>query len=263
MRPNDKPSWSDFQLQKNKTVFSAGSKFSGVKFKQYDVYRDSSFDRKFVNYMPQISYQYNFKQRESLRLSYNGNNDQPTLEQIQPIPNNQNPLNTILGNPNLDPSFKNSFRGNYYSYKVLSNQYFSVNGSYNFTLDPIISNVVTNERGQSISQFVNLKNKAATSYYLNSNFGKTIKAIDMSAGIGLSASKNLNYNYINTKLNQTKNSTYSLNLNLSKNKEKSIILMLASDLLTTFLMQVSTKIVIVMVGGLMEISGPVYNCLSN
>ncbi|HKO75936.1 MAG TPA: outer membrane beta-barrel protein, partial [Flavobacterium sp.] len=209
-----------FNYKKNKTVFSFGSKFSGVNFKQYDVYTDRSLKQKFINYMPQITYQYNFKQREVLRLSYNGNTDQPTLDQIQPIGNNQNQLNTIVGNPNLDPSFRNNFRGNYYSYKVLSNQFFSVNGSYNFTLDPIISNVVTNDRGQSISQFVNLKNKAATSYYLGSNFGKTIKAIDMSAGIGLSANKNVDYNYINTKLNQTKNSSYSFNLNLSKYKEK-------------------------------------------
>ncbi|WP_348798382.1 outer membrane beta-barrel family protein [Flavobacterium adhaerens] len=209
-----------FNYKKNKTVFSFGSKFSGVNFKQYDVYRDSSFKRKFINYMPQINYQYNFKQRESLRLSYNGNTDQPTLEQIQPIANNQNPLNTILGNPNLDPSFRNNFRGNYYSYKVLSNQFFSINGSYNFTLNPIVSDVVTNDRGQSISQFVNLDNKATTSYNLNTNFGKTIKAIDLNAGIGLSASKNVNYNYINTQLNQTKNSTYTFNLEFSKQKEK-------------------------------------------
>ncbi|KAF2341967.1 outer membrane beta-barrel protein [Flavobacterium tistrianum] len=209
-----------FNYKKNKTVFSFGSKFSGVHFKQYDVYSDSSFKQKFINYMPQINYQYNFKQRESLRLSYNGNTEQPTLDQLQPIRNNQNQLNTIVGNPNLDPSFKNTLRGSYYSYKVLTNQYFSVNGSYVFTLNPIISSVVTNERGESISKFVNLENKATTSYYLNSNFGKTIKAIDMTAGIGISANKNVNYNYINTQLNQTKNSSYSLNLNLSKYKEK-------------------------------------------
>ncbi|MWB93325.1 outer membrane beta-barrel protein [Flavobacterium sp. GA093] len=209
-----------FNYKKNKTVLSFGSRFSGVNFKQYDVYTDTYFKQKFVNYMPQLNYQYNFKQRESLRFSYNGNTDQPTLEQIQPIRNNQNQLNTILGNPNLDPSFRNNFRGSYYSYKVLTNQYFSINGSYNFTLNPIISNVVTNDRGQSVSQFVNLNDKAATSFYLNSNFGRTIKAIDMTAGIGLSTNKNVNYNYINTKLNQTKNSSYSLNANLSKYKDK-------------------------------------------
>ena len=80
--------------------------------------------------------------------------------------------------------------------------------------------MVTNDRGESISQFVNLKDKATTGYFLNTNFGKTIKAIDMNAGIGFSANKNVNYNYINTKLNQTKNSSYSFNLNLSKYKEK-------------------------------------------
>ncbi len=209
-----------FNYKKNKTIFSAGSRFSDVNFKQYNVYTDTYFRRKFVNYMPQINYQYNFKQRESLRLSYNGNTEQPTLEQLQPIRNNQNQLNTIVGNPNLDPSFKNNFRGSYYSYKVLTNQYFSVSSSYTFTLNPVISNVLTNDRGESISKFVNLKDKAATSFYLNSNFGKTIKAIDLSAGIGLSANKNVNYNYINTQLNQTKNSTYSINLNLSKYKDK-------------------------------------------
>lgn len=209
-----------FNYKKDKTIFSAGSKFSDVNFKQYNVYTDTNFKRKFVNYMPQVNYQYNFKQRESLRLSYNGNTEQPTLDQLQPIRNNQNQLNTILGNPNLDPSFRNNFRGSYFSYKVLSNQYFSINSSYTFTLNPIISNVATNDRGESVSQFINLKDKAATSFNFNGNFGQTIKAIDLSAGIGLSANNNVNYNYINTQLNQTKNSSYSVNVNLSKYKDK-------------------------------------------
>jgi hypothetical protein len=209
-----------FNYKKNKTTFSAGSRFSDVNFKQYNIYTDTNFKRKFVNYMPQANYLYNFKQREFLRLSYNGNTEQPALEQLQPIRNNQNQLNTIIGNPDLDPSFKNNFRGSYFSYKVLSNQYFSINSSYTFTLNPIISNVATNDRGESVSQFVNLKDKAATSFYFSTNFSQKIKAVDISTGIGLSTNNTVNYNYINTQLNQTKNSSYSINVTLSKYKDK-------------------------------------------
>ncbi|QPH37791.1 outer membrane beta-barrel family protein [Pedobacter endophyticus] len=213
-----------FNYKKDKTIISFGSKFSGVDYKQYDVYKDEYYKRNFINYMPQASYQYNFKQRSSLRLRYNGSTNQPSIDQIQPFRNNTDQLNTVIGNPDLDPSFRNNFNASYNSYKVLSDQYFWLSSSYSFTLNPIISDVTTSKGGKSTSRFVNLDDKMTTNFSLYSNFGRKIKAIDMNVGFNANFSANSSYNYITTdmitQLNKTKNSNYGVSLEVSKYQEK-------------------------------------------
>ncbi|RZK04497.1 MAG: hypothetical protein EOO43_22330, partial [Flavobacterium sp.] len=129
-----------FNYKKGKSVLNVGSKFSGVNFKQEDLYNQVRYDRKFVNYMPQAMYQYNFSQQKSFRINYNGNTQQPNLEQIQPIRVNTDPLNITLGNPDLRPSFRSSLNASYNSYKVLSSQSIYISGYYSFTNNPIVSN---------------------------------------------------------------------------------------------------------------------------
>ncbi|WP_443937047.1 outer membrane beta-barrel family protein [Pedobacter sp. MW01-1-1] len=220
-----------FNYKKDKTVLDFGSKFSGVNFKQYDVYNDVYFKRNFINYMPQVSYRYNFKQRTSLSVRYYGNTNQPSIDQIQPVRNNLDQLNQNVGNPLLNPSFSSSLNASFNSYKVISDQYFWLSTSYRFALDPIISDVTTSSGGQSISRFVNLNDKTSKGFSVYSNFGRKVKAIDMNIGFNAQVSSNVSYNYVtyvkdladmnnaNKQLNQTKNSNYSFGLELQKYKE--------------------------------------------
>ncbi|WP_421942082.1 outer membrane beta-barrel protein [Pedobacter sp.] len=209
-----------FNYKKGKTVINFGSKFSGVNFKQMDVFRNRTFNRNFVNYMPQASYQYRFSQQKSFRLSYNGNTSQPSLDQIQPIRVNTDPLNVFEGNPNLRPSFRSSFNANYNSYKVLTNQSIWLNASYSFTANPIMSNVTTDATGKSTYQSINLSDKMPSNYYFYGSIGRKIKPLDMNLGLNLNFSGNSSYNYINQVLNKTQNYVYSAGIDFNKYKEK-------------------------------------------
>ncbi|GAA4795879.1 TonB-dependent receptor [Olivibacter ginsenosidimutans] len=203
-----------------KTSLNVGAKVSAVRFKQLDNYTDDLFKRNFTNFNPQLNYQYKFSQQKSVRLSYNGNNTQPTLDQIQPVRVNTDPLNIVLGNPDLKPSFTNRFNLGYSSYKVLSDQYVSLYGGYSFTTDPIVSNTVTDAVGKSTYQSANLEGKNTSNFYGGMYAGKKLKKLDLRVGIDLSANGNTYYNLTNNDLNQTKSYSYSGGLSLSKYKEK-------------------------------------------
>ena len=218
-----------FNYKKGKTIINFGSKFSGVDFKQTDLYNNVTYNRKFVNYMPQASYQYRFSQQKSFRLSYNGNTNQPSLDQIQPIRVNTDPLNISLGNPDLRPSFRSNINANYNSYKVLTNQSIWLSGSYSFTANPIVSDVTTDaSSGKSSYRSVNINDKMATNFYGYSEFSRKIKAIDMNVGIGFGGNGSSSYNYIttisngisSTDLNNTKNYSFNANINLNKYVDK-------------------------------------------
>ena len=204
-----------------KTTVNFGSKFSSVNFKQTDVYKNRTYARNFINYNPQASYQYRFSQQKSIRFSYNGNSNQPTLEQVQPIRVNTDPLNISLGNPDLKPSFRNSLNLNYNAYKVLTSQsmYFGVYGG--FTANPIVSDVVTDAlTGKSTFRSVNIGDKLPSNFGLYGNFGRKIKPLDLGVNLGADVSLNSSYNFINGALNNTENQSYSVSLGLSQYKNK-------------------------------------------
>ncbi|WP_199562658.1 outer membrane beta-barrel family protein [Pedobacter chinensis] len=210
-----------FNYKKGKTVINFGSKFSGVNFKQADLYNNRTYNRNFINYMPQASYQYRFSQQKSFRLSYNGNTNQPSLEQIQPVRVNTDPLNISLGNPDLRPSFRSNFNANYNSYKVLTNQSIWMSGSYTFTANPIVSDVKTDATtGRSTYQSVNITDKMTTNFYAYAQTSRKIKGIDINVGVNANANGSSSYNYINGDLNNTKNYTYGGGINISKYVEK-------------------------------------------
>lgn len=209
-----------FNYKTEKTNLNFGAKVSDVRFKQLDRYTDDLFTRNFTNFNPQLNYQYKFSQQKSLRVGYNGNNTQPTINQIQPVRVNTDPLNIVLGNPDLKPSFTNRFNLSYYSYKVLSNQYVNFYGSYSFTTNPIVSNTVTDSVGKSTYQSANLKDRNTSNFYGGMYASKKIKKLDMQIGLDLSTNGNMYYNLTNDNLNETKSYNYSSRLSLSKYKEK-------------------------------------------
>lgn len=196
-----------FNIKKTKTTVNFGSKISAVNFKQIDLLGGNSVNRNFINYFPQATYQYRFSQQKSLRLSYNGNTSQPTIDQLQPLTNNNNPLNIVVGNPTLKPSFRSNFNGSFNDYKVIKDQSLYFNVYYSFTNNPIVSDVTTDtQTGKTTSRFVNIT-KAQTDYFLYASFSR--KLLDVNVGLNLRASGNKGYNFINTNLNETLNNSFS------------------------------------------------------
>jgi hypothetical protein len=211
-----------FNYKKDKTTFNFGTKVAAVRFEQLNKINGREFDRNFVNWNPQASYQYRFSQQKSFRFNYNGNTRQPTIDQIQPIINNTNPLYLVVGNPDLTPSFTNRFSISYNSYKVLSNRSIYLSGSYSLTSNPIVSNVSTNRNtGFTTSQSVNLKGETPTNFNLYSGLDSKIKFLfGINAGLGLSTYGNTYFNMVNGALNRTRSNSYSATVNLQKYKEK-------------------------------------------
>jgi hypothetical protein len=207
-------------FKNNKTTLNFGTKIAGVSFEQKDLYHSSTFKRDFINWNPQLNYTYKIASQKSLNIRYNGNTTQPTIDQIQPVRVNNDPLNIIQGNPDLKPSFTHSIQANYYSYKVISSQSFSIFASYNLTSNPIVSNTTTDSTGKSTFRSVNLNNKNSGSLYLYLSAGQKIKAIDITAGINANINRSTSYNYINNELNKVQSSTYTGQIYMYKVKEK-------------------------------------------
>ncbi|SEK69215.1 outer membrane beta-barrel family protein [Parapedobacter koreensis] len=209
-----------FNFKKGKSTVNFGTRVSRVQFDQTDRYADSRFERSFTNHNPQVRWQYRFSQQKSFTLSYNGNNTQPNINQIQPVRVNDDPMNIVLGNPDLKPSYTNRFNVSYNSFKVIGNQYVYFSGSFSNTNNPIVSNTYTDSVGRSTFQYANLDDESPFNYYFYSNFSKNLKKWNVNVGAGLNTNGNIYYNLTNGELNKTQSSTYGGSINIRQYIQK-------------------------------------------
>jgi outer membrane receptor protein involved in Fe transport len=209
-----------FNYTKGKAVINFGTRASDVSFKQINEYTGDILKRHFINWNPQAMLIYKFSQQQSLRLSYNGNTNQPSINQIQPVKNNNNTLYETLGNPDLTPSFRNGFNGYFNSYKVLSGQSIYISANYSFTTNPIVTNTSTDAGGKTTVKYFNLPGKSPHNYSLYTDLSRKIWGINM--GIGGNVYGNTSYNMVRndvtniTQLNTTNAINYQATININK-----------------------------------------------
>jgi hypothetical protein len=205
-----------FNYKTNKIILNFGTKASGVNFKQVDEFTGDVLKRNFINWAPQATFQYKYSQQKSFYLNYTGVTTQPTIDQIQPVLVNTDPLNITIGNPGLKPSFTNRFFMYYNNYQVISSQYFYMNANYSNTINPIVNNTIESA-GKTITQYVNLADKDPYNYSVYMSINRKIQSLaGIQAGLNFNTSGNVSYSYINNALDMGNSHTYNAGLNISK-----------------------------------------------
>jgi hypothetical protein len=101
--------------------------------------KDTTVKQTYVNLYPTANFNYNFTRNKALRFRYSGRTSQPTVSQLQDVPDYSNPLQVKTGNPNLKQEFANSFNLNYNTFDMISFRYFSANLTYAQTSNKIVN----------------------------------------------------------------------------------------------------------------------------
>ncbi len=207
-----------YNLTKKKLRLNAGNNIGFTQFSQQDLHQKILSKRNFINWYPRASLTYSFSQQKRLRLSYNGNTTQPTIQQIQPILTNEDPLNISIGNPNLKPQFSNNIDLNFNDYKIFTERNIYANVSYNFTQNAISSKDHVDSSGKRIYQSVNLNGDASLNGYFG--YGFKIKKPELHLNFNLNFNQTRYVSIVNDLSNITNSLNYTAGVNLYKSKEK-------------------------------------------
>ncbi|MBS1667079.1 MAG: outer membrane beta-barrel protein [Bacteroidetes bacterium] len=207
-----------YSLFQKKLKLNFGSNVGFTNFVQKNEKTDSTATRNFVNWYPQASIRYQFSQTRNLSLRYNGYTQQPTIQQIQPLQVNTDPLNIEIGNPNLKPAFNNNFSMYFSDWKMLRERSIWINASYNFTQNNISPSSVVDSFGKRVNQFVNLNGNQ--SFYSYAGYGFKIKKIDTRLNFNGSYNAFRNQSIVNNIQNSTNSNNYTFGMDIGKSKEK-------------------------------------------
>lgn len=108
------------------------------------------------NVAPYFNMRYKFSNTRSLRLSYRARTTAPSLTQLQPVMDVSDPLNIVIGNPDLKPTFTQSISANFNNYDQERQQAMMamVRGSY--ASNTVVSRTVTDaETGVRTTEYTN------------------------------------------------------------------------------------------------------------
>ena len=202
-----------------KLKLNIGSGFGFTNFDLTDRSFNKDYIRDYVNFYPAANATYTFKQNHEIRFNYNGNTTQPTVNQLQPLINNNDYFNQYIGNPNLKPSFTNQFNLSTDNYNFLKDifTYLGVNVD-------IVSNAITYNRiinvdsGKTVSQSINTNGNYSVNF--NGGMGFRIKKIDTRINFGPRFNYSKYADIINSQKNFSKTSAPGMSVWISKQKEK-------------------------------------------
>ncbi len=102
-------------FEKGKFTFNLNSSVSFVVFKNYSSYMNIPLElhNKYSLPFGKAQIKYRFNRSKFVTITYDFVNTLPTYNQLLPVENLANPLNTVIGNPNLNPTKKQSVTINF------------------------------------------------------------------------------------------------------------------------------------------------------
>lgn len=202
-------------MKDEKYNFRFGTNIDYTNFDRYNLIDSTRVVDNALRWLPAAMFSYKFSRTDNLRFSYNGYTTQPTINQIQPVRDNSDPLNQIKGNPDLEQSYNQSFNLSYHMWKALSEvsvwSYAGFSNSYN----QIVNNNIIDTSGRNISTYINAD--GVYNGYVGANFNKRFTKL-FSFRLGLSGNLNRSVSFVNSEESKvlSKNIRPSIGLEFEK-----------------------------------------------
>jgi len=96
----------------------------------------------FNSYLPKINLTYRFSKHENVRIDYHTATRAPSINQLQDVINNQNPLHIRTGNAHLKQEYQHRFRGNYRRVNPETGANFSISTVLDLSSNKIVNSTI-------------------------------------------------------------------------------------------------------------------------
>ena len=195
---------TDFEFSNTQQTPSLGIRRDGEKWRwrvgadyaltdinNDDYLHQGAFERSYENLLLNASSSYRFNQNMRFRINYRTNIQVPSVGQLQPVININNPLNIRQGNPDLDVSktHRLSLNFNNYNWRERTGLFLYAGGEIQD--DKVVSVTTTDENFLRTTTFTNVNGNYNA--YLGFGYSKQIKK-DTTYTVKLNFHPNINYN---------------------------------------------------------------------
>ncbi len=149
--------------------------------------KDSLISKTFRNFLPNARFQYNFSRFKMFSLSYNASTTQPSMSQLQPVPDNSNSLNIKEGNPDLKQEYNHTIMGHLNFLSPYKNKSLFFFFNMQLTKNKIVNDDVVNQSGVRRTRPVNVNGL----YNLNSEISYSMPVRFLKGSVEISSNTGL------------------------------------------------------------------------
>ncbi|WP_395044248.1 outer membrane beta-barrel protein [Flavobacterium sp.] len=150
----------------------------------------TTFNKDYI--LPDInsSFNYRFTKTKNVWLSYNYNVDLPSATQVLPVEDLSNPLNTIIGNPNIDVNKYHNLYLSFRDYDYATRSGYGIYTGGNFYDSQIVSSTIFDADRKRTTTYQNVS--GTSNYWFGIYWNKSIKKEKNNYKFGINLNNSLN-----------------------------------------------------------------------
>ncbi|GGB24011.1 collagen-binding protein [Puia dinghuensis] len=180
--------------------YTMGNEWNAYSYRQQDLLVASGSHLSYLNWEPRLLLNFAINKETNLNFNYHTLTREPSITQLMPTKNNNDPLHLTLGNLNLKSDFSQTFGLNFHRFKTWL---LDLALTMNLTSNSISTKTTTDSLGRQISQPVNVDGTRMAGI----NLTATRKVLGFDVGIHATGTYDRTVNYVNADL--TVNDAYS------------------------------------------------------
>ena len=162
--------------RKERNFISLEGVFQRNDLRNEDFLQGTSFSNEYRNFLLQFRAGLGFGKSSRIFMGYFPNVNVPSVSQLQPVPNVNDPLNIVIGNPNLDPQLSHNFNVNFNNFDFRSGQGFFLYINGNYIEDQVVALTTTDENFLRTTEFTNVN--GAYNFMTGLSYSKQLKKKD-------------------------------------------------------------------------------------
>ncbi|MEM8891113.1 MAG: outer membrane beta-barrel protein, partial [Bacteroidota bacterium] len=177
-------------------------------------------NQEFYALLPKMNWNWDIATAQNLSFNYRTNLREPSLEQLQPIVDNSDPLSIYEGTPNLRPEYSHNASLHYMKYDQFSFTSFMVMLNATYTQFKITNARIIDSLFRQITTPVNVDNDLRVTSYLN--FSTPIRPLGIKIGLNGNVTAMRSFLFLNSVENLVNRLNSSVGLRID-NRNKDII----------------------------------------
>lgn len=199
-------------LKKNKFTLNLNTRTAIVDFDNHSLYEGNSTDleKRYALPFGNVQLRYKFSRSKFFTFKYDYSNTLPSASQLMPVTDLNNSLNTVSGNPNLNPIEKNSANFDFknFDFRTRSGYSLSVRGDY-FNNDVVSTSAFAEDTGKRYTTYINVS--GTYSLTASGTWSQSIKrdAHTLRYGLGLNGKYTFDKGFTNAVMYNAKSTAIS------------------------------------------------------
>ncbi len=209
-------------LQKNRKKYDLSIGLDGQRalLEGELILADTTFRKEFLNVLPSLRFNYEFRKGRRMRLRYEPSVNEPSITQLQPVPDNSNPLYVYQGNPDLRAEYRHNLRLNYLLFDQFSFTSLFTMLRATYTQNKISNATFIDSLFRQVSQPINVGQDLNLTGYVG--FSTPIRKLKIKTNLNGNVTYNRGITFINTVENITNRLTSFGDFSL-ENRKKDVL----------------------------------------